>query len=287
VTVLVIGSNGYIGRHLIAGLAAAGLPALGASTSDRTGINPETGLLPKDFKISVEVKTVVYLAQSPRYREPGQASHILAVNVLSAVRAAVAARAAGAARFIYVSTGTVYAPSFEPLTEAAPLKSSDWYSLSKIQGEQAIQMFHSDMDVHVVRPFGIYGPGQRSRLMPNLIQSIRESRPITLQRRSDDLSDTDGLRISLCYVDDAVHALISLVAEGGAPYLNLASDEVLSIRMLAILLGEMLGKAPVLVTSDVLREFNLVANIDLLRKTMSPVFVPLSKGLAETVHGFQ
>lgn len=279
-SVLIIGSTGYMGRHLMAGLAAAGLPAAGASSSDGTGIHPDTGLLPDSFAVPAGTGAVVYMAQSPRYRDPEQASHVLAVNVVSAVRAAVAARKAGVRRFVYVSTGTVYAPSFEPLTESAPVRGADWYSLSKIQGEQAIQMFRDDMDVHVVRPFGVYGPGQTGRLVPNLMASIQEGRTITLQGRRDDPSDADGLRISLCHVDDATRILIHLIQHGGPACLNLAGEQAASIRTLATLLGELLGRPPVLAAATAFRNFDLVADIGLLRQIQPMVFTPLRQGLA-------
>jgi UDP-glucose 4-epimerase len=277
---LVIGSTGYMGRHLMAGLAAAGMPAVGASSSDGTGIHPDTGLLPDGFSVAVGVSTVVYMAQSPRYRDSDQASHVLAVNMVSAVRAAVAARKAGARRLIYLSTGTVYAPSFDPLAEDAPVRGADWYSLSKIQGEQAVQMFRDDMDVHVVRPFGVYGPGQTGRLVPNLMASIREGRTITLQGRRDAPDDADGLRISLCHVDDATRILIHLIQQGGAACLNLAGEQAASIRTLATLLGELLGCPPVLASATAFRNFDLVANIGLLRQIQPMAFTPLRQGLA-------
>lgn len=284
---LVIGSTGYMGRHLMSALDAAGLPAVGASSSDKTGINPDTGLLPDSFTISVGTSTVVYMAQSPRYRESDQSSHVLAVNVVSAVRAAVAARKAGVRRFIYVSTGTVYAPSFEPLAEDARVLGVDWYSLSKIQGEQAVQMFRNDMEIHVVRPFGVYGPDQSGRLVPNLITSIQAGHPITLQGRQEDPADSGGLRISLCYVGDATRILMHLIERGGPPCLNLAGEQAVSIRTLTTLLGELLGQSPVLTQTSTFRKFDLVADIGLLLQTQPNMFMPLRQGLATIIDGTQ
>lgn len=282
-SILVIGSGGYMGQRLMSGLTAAGFSAVGASSSDGTGIHPGTGLLPESFSVADDTRTVVYMAQSPRYRDPEQAPHVLAVNVVSAVRAAAAARKAGVRRFIYVSTGTVYAPSFEPLNEDAPLLGADWYSLSKIQGEQAIRMFSDDMDVHVVRPFGVYGPNQTDRLVPNLMATIRAGRPITIRGRQDNPADADGLRISLCYVEDAIRILIYLINCGGPPCLNLAGEQPVSIRMLANLLGELVGQSPVFVTSSTFRQFDLVADISLLCQNQSMTFTTLQQGLATLI----
>jgi nucleoside-diphosphate-sugar epimerase len=163
----------------------------------------------------------------------------------------------------------------------------DWYSLTKIQGEQAVYMFRNDMDVHVVRPFGVYGPGQTGRLVPNLMGSIQEGRTITLQGRRDDKDDADGLRISLCHVDDATRILIHLIQQGGPACLNLAGEEAVSIRTLATLLGELLGRPPVLASATALRNFDLVADIGLLRQLRPTVFTPLRQGLETIVEQAQ
>lgn len=279
-TVLVIGSGGYMGRHLMAGLSHSGVGAKGASSSDGTGIDPENGLLPATFTAPPGTSAVVYMAQSPRYREvPEQAAHVLAVNTLSAVRAATLARAVGVQRFIYVSTGTVYAPSFAPLSEDAPVRRDSWYVLSKLHGEEALALFRPDMEVIVVRPFGVYGPQQSGRLVPNLIQSVKTGRPITLQARPDSAEDADGLRISLCYIDDAIEILIGLLRKGGPACLNLAGAESLSIRAMAETIGSRLGCEPVFELSRSPRDSDLIADTSNLVRTMSPRFTSFSDGV--------
>lgn len=282
--VLVIGSGGYMARHLMAGLVSRGIEALGVSSGDGSGIDPESGLLPNDFVVSSGTAAVVYMAQSPQYRQvPEQASHVLAVNTLSAVRAATAARAAGVARFIYVSTGTVYAPAFSPMAEDAPVRRNNWYGLSKLHGEEALALFRPDLDVIVVRPFGVYGPEQRSRLVPNLSDSILAGRPVILQPRHDAPDDRDGLRISLCYIDDATEILLRLVRDGGPTCLNLAGPETLSIRSMAEAIGALLGRPPVFEIASSPRDADLIADTRRVVEAVSPTFTPFSVGIARTV----
>ncbi len=283
-TICVVGAKGFIGQHLVRALTARGLRVLALSSVDGTGISPQTGLLPKDFEFSEPVDAVVYAAQSPRYRDAAQASHVLSVNVTSAVRAALASCRAGASRFIYLSTGNVYAPSFEPLRESSPVLGVDWYSLSKIQAEQALNLFRADMDIHIVRLFGVYGKAQQGRLVPNLITSIRAGRPINLQGRKDDPRDIDGLRISICNVDDIVSILINLITFGGPNCLNLAGENPISIRALANQLGELLGLEPFLVAGQGFRNFDLVADISLLRESQpSLTFTAITSGLKDLI----
>lgn len=283
-TVLVIGSGGYMGRHLMTGLSQAGVEASGTSSSDGTGIDPESGLLPTAFAIQPGTTAVVYMAQSPRYREvPEQAAHVMAVNTLSAVRAATLARAAGVRRFIYVSTGTVYASSFAPLAEDAPVRRDNWYVLSKLHGEEALALFRPDMEVIVVRPFGVYGPMQSGRLIPNLIESVKMGRPVTLQPRPDMPEDREGLRISLCFIGDATDILVRLVKAGGPSCLNLAGPEAVSIRNIAESIGSIVGKAPLFEMSNSFRDSDLIADIRKLADTMNPRFSAFRDGLEQAI----
>lgn len=282
--VLVIGSGGYMGRHLMAALATEGVEGIGVSSGDGSGIDPESGLLPATFAIPPGTSTVVYMAQSPRYRQvPEQAPHVLTVNTLSAVRAATSARAAGVRRFIFVSTGTVYAPSFSPITENAPVRRDNWYVLSKLHGEEALTLFRRDMEVIVVRPFGVYGPEQSGRLVPNLIDSVTSGRPVMLQPRSAVSDDRDGLRISLCYIDDATDILIRLVLKGGPVCLNLAGPEALSIRFMAEAVGALVGRAAMFETSASQRDSDLIADTSLLVGVLFPQFTSFGDGLAKVV----
>jgi len=284
-TVLVIGSGGYMGRHLMAGLSRAGLDALGTSSADGSGIDPESGLLPAAFAIPTGTTAVVYMAQSPRYREvPEQAAHVLAVNTLSAVRAATLARAAGVRRFVYVSTGTVYAPTFAPIAEDAPVRRDSWYVLSKLHGEEALNLFRQDMEVIVVRPFGVYGPAQKGRMVPNLIDAVRNGRPVTLHPRKGMPQDIGGLRISLCYIDDATDILLRLVRGGAPACLNLAGPEAVSIRSIAEAAGVVLGRPPVFEMSPSPRDSDLIADTRNLVSALAPDFTPFSDGFEKAIH---
>lgn len=278
--VLVVGNNGYMGRHLMTGLSRDGLDGLGASSADGSGIDSESGLLPESFTVETGTDTVVYMAQSPRYRDvPAQASHVLASNALSAVRLAVAARAAGVRRFVYLSTGTVYSPSFSPLAETAPLRRDSWYVLSKLHGEEALGLFRQDMEVVVVRPFGVYGPGQSGRLVPNLIEAIKNNKPITLQPRLGDASDQEGLRISLCHIDDATNILLHIIKNGGPSCLNLAGPDALSIKQISTAIGGALGISPQLQKSNVPRDSDLISDTRLLTSTITLPYTKFDAGV--------
>ena len=88
-SVLIIGSNGFLGRVLCDTLGTAGIDVLRASSSDGTGIDPRTGLLPDSFAVPASVDAVIYLSQSPAGLSAGELGpNMIAVQVHSLVRAA-------------------------------------------------------------------------------------------------------------------------------------------------------------------------------------------------------
>lgn len=283
--VVIMGSGGFVGRHLVRFLQEKGIDTQGFSSSLPGGIDPNTGVLSDEFMIQGgTTDTVVYLAQSPFYNQaPEMAMHLINVNLVSLLKVADLARKAKVKRFVYASTGNVYAPSFEPLSENSALRRDNWYSLSKIHGEEALSLYNNDMDIIVVRPFGIYGPGQTGKLVPKLLDSVIHNRAISVNRNPHDIDDLDGLRISLCYIDDMVEILYRLSTSGGPSYLNVAGDKAVSIRQIAMLMAEYLKRDVEFKIVEESRDFNLIADISLLKKALNPKFTEFHEGIRKTV----
>jgi len=287
--VLVIGSGGYLGSRLCDRLASDGHDVRRASSSDGTGLDPQTGLLPEAFRIGAGTGVVVYLAHSPFYHDlPSRLDHVLHVNAVSAVRVAERSAAAGVRRFVYASSGSVYRPAWSPLAEDAPLRTDDLYALSKILGETALRALADDLALTVFRPFGIYGPGQSGMLVSGLLARLAARDPVYLEANPHDPSDTGGLRLSLCYVDDAVACLCQAAVEGGPDVVNLAGPEALSVAALARQLGALLGQPPDLrPQGSPGRVGDLVADVSRLRPYARVEWTPAAVGLARTVEAWR
>lgn len=135
------------------------------------------------------------------------------------------------------------------------------------------------MDITVVRPFGIYGPGQKNKLVPTLLDSLLEGREVYIERNPTDSNDLNGLVVSLCYIDDAVEIFHNLLFQNGVPYVNLAGDKAVSIREIVTLMASHLGKDLMLRVSDEYRDSNLIADISLLKETLNPRFTGIGTGL--------
>jgi len=279
--ILVVGSNGFMGSNLVRFLKQNGHCVETSSSCNQGGINPDTGMFPESFFVTEGTGCVVYLAQSPIVGQRQRISaHQLAVNVVSAVHCATKAIEARAKRFIYVSTGSVYAPTFLPLGENSPTARDNGYALSKLHGEEALSLLAYEIDLICVRPFGVYGPGQSGRLIPNLTTSISNGRPVMLNPKSGEDGTCEGLRLSLCHVDDASQALVHLAVHGGPGILNLAGDEAPSIRMIAEEIGRKLEIEPIYEIADRARTFDFVADVSLLRQTFDHQFLSFREGVS-------
>ena len=282
----VVGSRGYIGERLCDRLTGSAFELDAYSTQQPGGIDPQTGRFRDDFRFSPDVDAVVYLAQSPWSREgPANPAHVLSVNVLSAAQAASAAVACGASRFLYASTGNVYKPSFKKLTERDALTLTDWYALSKVHAEQALSRFAGDIDVHILRLFGVYGPGQTGRLIPTLIHRVKNREPVFLDKGEAGEKSTDGLRLSLTYIQDVVEIFVQVAEQGGPPLMNVASDQILSIREISEQIGLALGQEPVFEMVDKKRDGDLIADNALIKGMFRAQFASFEYGIGATVDG--
>lgn len=279
--VAVFGSGGFIGRHIQALLAGHAIVSISSNASH---FDAETGLLADDLGVDGPVDAAIYLSQSPHYRVvPEQAPHLWGVNVVSAIKAAAWARRRGARRFIYASSGAVYAPGFHPFSESDPLRRDRWYPLSKVHAEEALQRFAPDLNVTSARLFGVYGPGQHGKLVPNLIAAIAAGGAVSIQPHPLDPADRGGIRLSLTHVRDAATIMVNLLDEAGPPVVNVASAQVLSISDIAVAIGEQLGRKPVLDVIAQPRDGDSVANAALAAALLKRPFTDFHSVIGDVV----
>lgn len=295
----IVGAAGFLGTVLARHLARSGWEVLAydAATFERPadGIRCETlDVLRDEVRFPEGTDAVFYLAQSPFYREfPRSADHLFGVNTFGAIKATRAAVAAGVRLFCYTSSGNVYAPSFAPLAEGAPVRRDDPYALSKLAAEEALRLFAGPVAVLAVRLFGLFGPGQKRMLPATLLARVRTEQEIVLEPAADEITEsrggdeTGGLVVSFTYVADAARLLEELAQRtlAGAPLppvLNVAGPEPVSVRRFAEELGRAVGIAPRLVRSRTPRRCNLIADLALLNSGIRPRFTPFAEAIAET-----
>lgn len=151
--VVVTGSSGLLGRHVVAALREAdhdvvGIDAVspppGAGGRHVTADVTDLGAL---MQITRDAEAFVHVAAIPRPtgRDPGT---VFRTNVAAAYAAVEAAALTGARRFVYASSFSVLGyPFFErpvqppslPVDETHPIAAQDPYALSKWLGEEIVE----------------------------------------------------------------------------------------------------------------------------------------------------
>lgn len=233
--IVLIGSNGYIGRHIRDALLQRGVDIVAISHGDH-GIRVPDGTFSSSLAIPEGADAVIFLAQSPHYRElPEFQWHLHAVNVVSAIQAARAAKAVDIPVFLYMSSGSVYQPSLALLDEKSPLNRSSGYALSKIHAEEALALHSSAMAVMIARVFTVYGPDQHGKLISNLRSAVRQQRSIAIDTIDGATGADTSLRLSLVHVRDVVRVVLNLIEQPVKGYniVNLSSPERKSIKDIA------------------------------------------------------
>ncbi len=167
---VITGVTGFVGGHLARRLSASGTDVRGAgrSLAGRTeglGLSQlvEFDLLdPSTFSAVVQDRDTVCHLAAWMERNGDNPQLAQQINVDATRAMAEAARDAGVKRFVLVSTVAVYGlPESDHVTEETPLGlgQDNSYGRTKALGEQAVRDVAGDMEVVVLRPGMIHGPG--------------------------------------------------------------------------------------------------------------------------------
>jgi UDP-glucose 4-epimerase len=170
--VLVTGAAGFIGRHLTPALQSSGFCVLAHGSGDG---NIASCPLPYE-----DAGHVYHLAARSYVPDSWKAARdFYEVNVLGTVNVLELCRRTGAS--VTLLSSYVYGPpQFLPITEEHPVAAFNPYSHTKILAEQAGLYYARQFGVKVgiLRPFNIYGPGQRAEfLIPTVIRQALSDSP--------------------------------------------------------------------------------------------------------------
>ena len=245
---LVTGASGFTGSHLARHLVRSGrqVRAL-VRTPDRAadltaaGIELAVGDIrdPEALRRATAGVDVVYNIAA-LYRQAGLAKETYRqVNAVAAGAIVEAAAASGVKRVVHCSTVGVHGDvEHPPANEDAPLKPGDVYQETKLEGEQLARDAgrRTGIPVTIVRPTGIYGPGDRRLL--KLFGGVARGRfPMLGNGR---------IYYHLTYIDDLVEGFRLCGEHPGAAdrtYI-LAGGEVTTLNELVALIASVAGTKP-------------------------------------------
>jgi NAD dependent epimerase/dehydratase len=246
--ILVTGSEGFIGSHLVESLIKRKYQvkaltlynfrnSFGWLDALDPAIKKKIEIIPGDIRdlnfvrnISNNVDSIIHLAAliSIPYSYISPKSYI-DTNINGTYNILEAARINKVKKIIIASSSEVYGTAnFVPITENHSLNAQSPYAASKIAADQiAISFFKSyNLPVTIIRPFNTFGPRQSIRaIIPNIIlQAISKKRIVEV----GNLFPTRDFT----YVDDTVNGFVKALKnrDSNGQVINLGSGFEVSIK---------------------------------------------------------
>ncbi len=298
--VVVAGGAGFLGRHLVRALLAAGDRVTivdsfvtgrrdGLARSNRLDVVEHDVIRP--LPESLGPADLVYNLACPASPVQYQADplHTWRSSVYGTDNLLAFARAAGA-RFVQASTSEVYGdPDISPQPESYPGRVNVAGPRACYdEGKRAAEALIHDMirvhglDARTARIFNTYGPGMRAddgRAVATFVGQALAGQPLSV------FGDGRQTR-SFCHVTDMVRGLVALgMRDGlGGLVVNLGSDDEISILDLARMVARIAGVELKIAPADLPVDDPKQRRPDLTRAREAlgwAVTVPLADGLRE------
>jgi nucleoside-diphosphate-sugar epimerase len=191
--VVVTGSAGFLGRALVASLAADGVPVLGIDRRPNPGL--QVDLLDDDPAVSAALRradAVFHLAGRPGVRDAGPAADAARVRDNVLATAALLDVVPRHVPLVITSSSSVYGgcPG-RPSRENDPLRPLGGYARSKATMERIC----ADRPVALLRLFTVAGEGQRPDMaLARWIASVRTGHPLRILGSVDRTRDVTDVR---------------------------------------------------------------------------------------------
>lgn len=233
--IIVTGATGFLGGALTERLLSQGIDvtALGRDRAklamlEAKGAQPlELDLAQPNRPSDLAADAVIHCAALSSPWGTHAAFH--AANVIGSKNAIAIARAAGVRRFVHISTPSVYFRFDDQIAvreDTSLPKPVNAYAHTKRQAEMLV-LDAANLDPIVLRPRGLYGPGDTT-LLPRLVKVARQ-RALPLMNQGRAATD-------LTFITDVADAAIAATTYQGAlnqRIFNVSGGQALNVRDVA------------------------------------------------------
>ncbi|MBI2577871.1 MAG: NAD-dependent epimerase/dehydratase family protein [Candidatus Wildermuthbacteria bacterium] len=293
--VAVTGATGLVGSHLSRQLLKRGYDVLGLSygqeaateqlradknfsyyKADITNFEEITAIF-KDYAPYAIFHTAALLPRS----QNAEALSFFATNVRGTIHVLEACRRLGIKKIIYSSSMSVYGKEIQvlPVNETNPLRPYDFYSLTKLQGEDFCRLYSEQYgaEVIVLRYAGIYGFPRKDGVVYNFIKNAKEDKPLEIS------SDTSW---DIIYAEDVATANILALEKENLPsfsIFNIGSGKEIHVRELAERIIERTNSRAKLLSCTSGPAFRFFFDISKAKEELGFSPISLEKGLEEYV----
>ena len=214
--VIVSGSDGFLGSHICEQLKERGIEVIPLDITNGFDLSkPETyEELPKADHF-IHLANMVYVPMS--YEQPYL---FYRINYMTTLNALEYCRRNGA-HLIYASSYIYGAPQYLPVDENHPVCPFNPYAQTKVICEKMCEGYHRDFNVRVsiLRPFNLYGTGQKGKLLiPEIVGQLKEGKKqIQLKAsspRRDYINVVDVAKAFVACIDDTSNYGVYNVCSG-------------------------------------------------------------------------
>ncbi len=286
--VLTTGGSGFAGKHVLRRLVKEGFDVINLVNKTYSEVEGVKEIKIESYEsgffenILSGVDTVVHLAAALGFKKENY-EYFYKTNVVFPGNLASAAAKSGVRKFIYISSAGVYGKGSKiPITEEFPPSPVDKYEKTKFMGEKEVLKLKDKLNVIIIRPGWIYGPGDRRTF--KLYRAINSGKFFIAGKG-------DGKQ-SPIFVEDFVNSILLLLKKEGlssGEIFNIAGEELITTERMVKIIADSLNKKilpfkipllPLIFISYILDFISNISGISFPLTRSSLVFFERSKPLS-------
>ena len=202
--ILVTGEDGFVGMHLVNALRELNSSTVSLKDQNGNSIDiRDRDLIRGKLKELGDIDIIYHLAAKTSVISSYENPHATyETNVSGTLNILELCRLCDIDKVVYASSYVYGTPRYLPIDEKHVADPPNPYSRSKLLAEELCKSYHKDFGIKciILRPFNIYGPGQRSDfLIPKVISSLSSGEVV--------VRDLEPKR-DFVYITDMINAYI-------------------------------------------------------------------------------